>query len=57
MHTYGGIVKYIEMKIFTEGQGVEPLSSILFDLGLTEFVYDDEGEPFLTLYLDDSEDG
>ena len=49
-------MKYIEVKIFADRQGVEPLSLILADLGIFEYVTDEE-ETCVTLYLDDGEQG
>ena len=37
-------MKYIETKIFTSKQGIEPLSSMLMKIGLTDFVIEDPTE-------------
>jgi len=37
-------MKYIEVKIFTSKQGIEPLSSVIMSLGMTDFVIEDPTE-------------
>ena len=52
-------MKYIEVKILTGDQGIEPLSSVLIGLGVTDLLIDDfEGrESSVALYLEDTDDG
>jgi ribosomal protein L11 methyltransferase len=37
-------LKYIEAKIYTSKQGIEPLSTVMIKMGITDFVIDDPAE-------------
>ena len=51
-------MKYIEARVFTDAHVIEPLSSVMTELGFSEFVIDDiPGGTGITVYLENNRGG